>query len=207
MSAVSETDTVSFLRARPRLVNVARRVLGSGTEADDVVQDAWIRWQESDRSVVRDPAAFLTTTTTRLALNVGRSARVRHESDFGPPSAEIVDRTADPVQGAEQRDAVARALATVLERLSPAERAVYVLREAFDYPYRRIAGVLGLSEANVRQVATRARRHIDGDPRWTIDRALHARWADAFVTAARHGDLAEFERVLNEEVAGVRLAA
>lgn len=207
MTAVSEADTVSFLRARPRLVNVARRVLGSRTEADDVVQDAWIRWQESDRSVVRDPAAFLTTTTTRLALNVGRSARVRHESDFGPPSPDIADATAGPVEGAEQRDAVARALTTVHERLSPTERAVYVLREAFDYPHRRIAGVLGLSEANVRQVATRARHHIAGEPRWSVDRALHARWVDAFVRAARDGSLAELEQVLSEEGAHVRLAA
>ena len=87
MTALSEADT-SFVQARPRLFGIARRVLGSATDADDIVQEAWMRWQETDRSQVRDPAAFLATTTTRLALNVGQSARVRHETDFGPPLAE-----------------------------------------------------------------------------------------------------------------------
>ena len=121
-----------------------------------------MRWQESDAAAVRDPAAFLATTTTRLALNVGQSARVRRETDCAPRLVEAVDSGADPVLGAEQREALERALRTVLETLSPTERAVYVLREAFDYPHRRIAEALGLSEANARQLVTRARRHIVG---------------------------------------------
>ncbi|MBE2315714.1 sigma-70 family RNA polymerase sigma factor [Solirubrobacter sp. CPCC 204708] len=196
MSAVSDTDTVSFLHVRHRLVGVARRVLGGPADAEDVVQDAWVRWQESDRSVVRDPTAFLTTTTARLALNVGGSARVRHETDFGASSPEIVDAAADPVRDAERGEAVAHALATVCETLSPTERAVYVLREAFDYPHRRISEVVGLSEANVRQVARRARRRLDGEPHGTADPGTHARLVEAFVAAARTGDLPRLEREL-----------
>ena len=106
--SVLDADTVSFVHARPRLFGIARRVLGSAADADDVVQEAWIRWQESDRSGVRDPTAFLATTTTRLALNVGQSARVRHETDFGAARCStLVDPAADPVFGAERREALA----------------------------------------------------------------------------------------------------
>ena len=124
---------------RPRLFGIAYRVLGSATEADDVVQDTWIRWQGTDRSKVRDATAFLATTTTRLAINVGQSARARRETPIGPRPFELLDPGADPSLGAEQREALELAVRTLLEKLSPTERAVYVLREAFDYPYRQIA--------------------------------------------------------------------
>ena len=137
--SVSEADAMSFVRARPRLHSIARRVLGSAADADDVVQDAWMRWQSTDRSEVRDPAAFLATTTTRLALNVGQSARARHETNIGASLFDAVDPAADPVRSAERTESLERAVWTILERLSPTERAVYVLREAFDYPHRRIA--------------------------------------------------------------------
>jgi RNA polymerase sigma-70 factor, ECF subfamily len=194
--SVLDADTVSFVHVRPRLFGIARRVLGSASDADDIVQEAWIRWHESDRSLVRDPAAFLATTTTRLALNVGQSARARRETDFGERLVDLVDSGADPVRGAEQREALARALWTVLETLSPTERAVYVLREGFDYPHRRIAEALGLSEANARQLVTRARRHIAGEPRWTVHTGEHARLVDAFIAAAQTGDLAGLEEQL-----------
>jgi RNA polymerase sigma-70 factor (ECF subfamily) len=202
-----DPDTVSFVRARPRLFGIARRVLGSAADADDVVQEAWIRWQESDRSVVRDPAAFLATTTTRLALNVGQSARVRRETDIGPRLLDVVDPGADLVVGAQRREALELALSTVLERLSATERAVYVLREAFEYPHRRIAAVVGLSEANARQLVTRARRRMTGAPRFAVDAAELARLADAFVAAAQRGALAELEQLLVEEGAHACLAA
>ena len=205
--SVSEADTVSFVHVRPRLFGIARRVLGSAAEADDVVQEAWIRWQESDRSRVRDPGAFLATTTTRLAINVGQSARVRHESVFAAQLADTVDPAADPVRRAQQREALAHALATVLEKLSPTERAVYLLREAFEYPHRRIAEVVGLSEANVRQLVTRARRHIAGEARWTVDADEHERLVEAFVSAAHSGELARLEYLLVTEGSSVRLAA
>lgn len=209
---VSEADARSFVHARPRLFGIARRVLGSASDADDVVQEAWIRWQESDRSVVRDPAAFLATTTTRLALNVSRSARVRHETSIGPRLVELVDSGADPSRGAEQREAIEVALTTVLERLSPTERAVYLLREGFEYPYRRIARVMGLSEPNARQLVTRARRRMAGEPRWSVDAGEHECLVDAFVAAAQTGDIVRLERLLAaavraEEDEHVRIAA
>src|ERR1700754_820124 len=105
-SAVSEGDAVSFVRARPRLFGIARRVLGSAADADDVVQDAWGRWQETDRSRVREPAAFLATTTTRLALNVGQTARARHETDIGTRLFDAIDPSADPELDAEQGEAL-----------------------------------------------------------------------------------------------------
>jgi RNA polymerase sigma-70 factor, ECF subfamily len=204
---ISEADAVSFVRARPRLFSIARRVLGSATDADDVVQDAWMRWVQTDRSQVRDPAGFLATTTKRLALNVGQTARARHETDIGPRLLDAVDPAADPELGAEQRAALELALWTVLERLSGAERAVYVLREAFEYPHRRIAHVVGLSEANVRQLVTRARARISDEPRWTVDAAEHERLVDAFVAAAQSGDLVRLEHLLQEEDSDARIAA
>jgi RNA polymerase sigma-70 factor, ECF subfamily len=212
--AVSEADAVSFVRARPRLFGIARRVLGSTTDADDVVQEAWMRWAQTDRSRVRDPAAFLATTTMRLALNVGQSARSRRETGVGPQLFEAVDPAADPTLDAEHRDALALALRTVLETLSPTERAAYVLREAFDYPHRRIADVAGLSEANARQVVKRARRRVGSEARWAVDAAEHRCLFEAFVAAAQSGDLAGLERVLSaegdaapEEGSCVRIAA
>jgi RNA polymerase sigma-70 factor (ECF subfamily) len=206
MTPVSESDTLSFLHARPKLITVARRVLASAGEADDVVQEAWIRWQQRDRSTVRDPAAFLTTTTMRLALNANQSARSRHDAGFGPPP-DIVDATTDLVSAAERREAIEQALARVLERLSRHERAVYVLREAFDYPHTRTAAILGLSEANVRQIAARARRAIVGHPRRRVDVAVHARLVEAFTAAAQTGELGPLERLLCDEATDARLAA
>jgi RNA polymerase sigma-70 factor (ECF subfamily) len=205
MTIVSEADAVSFLDARPRLLRIARRVLVNPAEADDVVQDAWVRWQETDRAVVRDPAAFLTTTTTRLALNVGQSARMRRESSVGTWTGDTVDPTADPAQAAEQGAELEVALRTLLERLTPTERAVYVLREAFEYPHRRIAEVLELSEANVRQIVTRARRHLAGDARWAVGPALYEDLLDTFVEAAETGDLEALEQLLSDTIEPARL--
>jgi RNA polymerase sigma-70 factor (ECF subfamily) len=196
--SVSEADALSFECARARLTAIARRVLGSAADADDVVQDAWMRWQSTDRSAVRDPTAFLATTTTRLALNVGQSARARHETIIGAALLDAVDPAADPVRSAERTEALERALWTVLERLSPTERAVYVLRQAFDYPHRRIGAVLGLTEANARQLAGRAGRRMSRDARRTVDPAEHARLVAAFVAATERGDLGRLETVLAE---------
>jgi RNA polymerase sigma-70 factor, ECF subfamily len=196
LTLVSEADAASFETVRPRLFGIAYRVLGSATDADDVLQDAWIRWQRTDRSEVRDADAFLAATTTRLAINVIQSARARHETHIGPLLAERVDIGADPSADAEQGEALELALRRLLEKLSPTERAAYLLREAFDYPYRRIGGVLGLSEVNARQLVTRARRGLGGDHRRPVDATQQQRLRDAFVIAARVGDLATLERLL-----------
>jgi RNA polymerase sigma-70 factor, ECF subfamily len=204
---LSEPDTVSFVRARPRLFGIARRVLGSASDADDIVQEAWMRWLQADRSNVRDPAAFLATTTTRLALNLGQSARARRETDLGPHLLDAVDASADPARTVEQGEALRLALRTVLETLSPTERAVYILREAFEYPHRRIAQLVGLSEANTRQLVTRARRRLLEPPRWPVDGAEHQRLVEIFVEAAHSGDLGRLEAMLVEEDPRVAIAA
>jgi RNA polymerase sigma-70 factor (ECF subfamily) len=197
---VSETDAASFQNVRPRLFGIAYRVLGSRTEADDVVQDAWIRWQRTDRGTIRDPAAFLATMTSRLALTVGQSARMRHEISSGPLQVDAVDLGDDPSRIAEQSDALERALLTLLEKLSATERAAYVLREAFDYPHRRIAELLGLTEANARQIVTRARERLRGERPRRVAAAEHRCLVDAFVAAAQTGDLASLERLLAAEI-------
>jgi RNA polymerase sigma-70 factor, ECF subfamily len=191
----------SFEAVRPRLFGIAYRTLESAADADDVVQDAWIRWHRTDRNKVRDTAAFLATTTKRLALNVAQSARVRHETSVDPRHPEPVDLHADPTLGAERREALALALRTLMERLSPSERAAYLLREAFDYPYRRIAGVLATSEANARQLVTRARLHLASEPRRQVGPAEQQRFIEAFVNAAQTGDLTTLEQLLAADVA------
>ncbi len=150
----------AFVRARPRLFAIARRLLGSAAEADDVLQDVWLRWQATDRRVVLNAPAFLATTTTRLAINVAQSARARRETQVGRWLPEPIDTAADPGLGAERGEALAVAALVLRDRLSPSERAAFVLREAFDYPYRQIAEILRLGEANTRQLVTRARKHL-----------------------------------------------
>lgn len=160
-STGSHDDGLSaFIHVRPRLFGIAYRMLGSAAEAEDILQDVWVRWQMADRSLVRDTAAFLATTTTRLAINVMRSARSRREVNVGPFMPEHADTSADPSSGAERSEALESAAQILLETLSPMERAAYVLREAFDYPYREIAHMLRLEEANTRQLVTRARQHV-----------------------------------------------
>ena len=129
----------AFLCARPRLFGIAYRMLGSAAEAEDIVQDVWVRWQTTDRSPVRNPLAFLVTATTRLAINVLQSARARRETAAGPSLPEPVDTSTDPGLGAERGEALNLAVLLLLEKLSPTERAAYVLREAFNHPYREIA--------------------------------------------------------------------
>jgi RNA polymerase sigma-70 factor, ECF subfamily len=191
---------VSFEAVRPRLFGIAYRTLESAADADDVVQDTWIRWQGTDRNNVRDAAAFLATTTKRLALNVAQSARVRRETSVDPWDPEPVDVQADPTLGAERREALELAMRTLMEKLSPSERAAYLLREAFDYPYRRISDVLATSEANARQLLTRARLHLASEPRRQVSAAEQQRFIDAFVDAAQTGDLRTLEQLLAAHV-------
>ena len=197
----------SFEAVRPRLFGIAYRTLESAADADDVVQDAWIRWHRTDRNTVRDTAAFLATTTKRLALNVAQSARVRHETSIDPRHPEPVDVRADPMVGAERREALALALRMLMEKLSPSERAAYLLREAFDYPYRWISDVLATSEANARQLVTRARLHLASEPRREVSAAEQQRLLEAFVDAAQTGDLTTLEQLLAADVVASSPAA
>jgi RNA polymerase sigma-70 factor (ECF subfamily) len=189
-----------FINVRPRLFGIAYRMLGSAVEAEDIVQDAWMRWQSTDRSVVRDPPAFLVTTTTRLAINVAQSARSRHEEYVGPWLPEPIDTSADPRLGAERSEALEFAVLILLEKLSPTERAAYVLREAFDYPYREIAEILRLSEENTRQIVTRARKHISDERQAPVSYEERERLLNAFIAAAQNGDLPALEGLFASQV-------
>lgn len=182
-----------FLNMRNRLFAIAYRMLGSAGEAEDVVQDVWLRWQTTDRSVVRDAGAFLATATTRLAINVMQSARARHETSVAPWHPEQIDSSSDPRLAAERDQALVCAMRMLLEKLTPTERAAYILREAFDYAYRDIASVLRLAEANARQVVTRARQHIVSDRTTTTSSTDLQRLLGAFVAAAHDGDVAGLE--------------
>jgi RNA polymerase sigma-70 factor (ECF subfamily) len=189
----------AFLGVRPRLFGIAYRMLGSAAEAEDIVQDVWLRWQTADRSLVRDAAAFLATTATRLAINVMQSARSRRETYVGPWLPEPVDTSADPGSGVERGEALQLGVVVLLKTLSPTERAAYILREAFDYSYRDIANVLRLEEANARQVVTRARQHVVNGRRMPTSSTGQTRLLDAFIAAAQHGDVAGLESLLASE--------
>jgi RNA polymerase sigma-70 factor, ECF subfamily len=197
----------AFLSVRPRLFSIAYRMLGSAAEAEDLVQDVWVRWQMANRSLVRDAAAFLVTTATRLAINVMQSARSRRETYVGPWLPEPVDTSADARSGAERRQALACGVLLLLEKLTPTERAAYILREAFDYAYRDIANVLRLEEANARQVVTRARQHVANGRRMPASSTKQRRLLDSFIAAAQHGDVAGLEGLLASEVVSTAASA
>jgi RNA polymerase sigma-70 factor (ECF subfamily) len=190
----------AFNESRPRLFGIAYRMLGSVAEAEDIVQEAWVRWQGTDRTVVRNPAGFLTTVTTRLAINTAESARVRREQYVGPWLPEPVDTSADPSLGAEKAEALESAVLMLLERVRPDQRAAYVLREAFDYSYDEVADILETSTANARQLVSRAKKAVGSDRRDPVDPAAHRRLLEAFVAAARDGDVKRLEQVLSAEV-------
>ena len=197
---VPDTDVRAFEDVRPRLFGIAYRMLGSVAEAEDVVQDAWLRWQGTDRREVRNPAAILTTTATRLAINATTSAHARRETYVGPWLPEPVDTSADPALGAERAEALGTAVLLLLEKLGPTERAAYVLREAFGYSYREIADVLDTTEVNARQVARRAREHLESERSAPATPAQQRRLLESFVAAARAGDLDRLERLLVDDV-------
>jgi RNA polymerase sigma factor (sigma-70 family) len=190
----------AFLSVRPRLFGIAYRMLHSPAEAEDIVQDVWVRWQTADRRMVRDAAAFLVTTATRLAINVLQSARSRRETHVAPWLPEPIDAQSDPGQGAERLQALEFGVRLLLERLSPAERAAYILREAFDYAYRDIANILRIEEANARQVVTRARQHVANGRNTRASATTRRRLLDSFIAAAQRGEVAGLECVLASEV-------
>jgi RNA polymerase sigma-70 factor (ECF subfamily) len=195
-----EEAAAVFGSVRPRLFGIAYRMLSSATEAEDLLQEVWLRWQLCDRGAVVNPAAFLATTTTRLAINALQSARVRRETYIGPWLPEPVDTSADPFLGAERAEALEFAALLMVEKLTPNERAVYVLREAFDYPYAQIAQILESTEPAVRQLLSRARKHMAGDRRAHADPVAQRELLSTFLAAARLGDLAGLERVFASNV-------
>ncbi|MCX5166475.1 RNA polymerase sigma-70 factor [Streptomyces antibioticus] len=195
-----EEATREFTKASPRLFGIAYRVLGSAVEAEDVVQEAWLRWQNTDRRTIREPAAFLATVTTRLAINLSQSARMRRESYIGPWLPDPLDTAADPQVGAERAEALDLAVLFLLEKLNAVERAAYVLREAFEYSYKEIAAILETSEGNTRQLVSRARKHLSSERREPVSSDAHRRLLEVFLAAAQNGDLRGLEEVLTTDV-------
>lgn len=194
--------TSVFVRLRPRLLRIAYRIVGNVQEADDIVQEVWLRWYRTDRTAVIDPPAFLATTTSRLAINLVQSARRRHETCVGARiSEEATDDGADPHAQTEHREAVDLAVRLLLERLSPAERATYVLREGFGYPYRDIAETLHIGAPNARQLVKRARDRLSSSRRHPVTPAAHSRLLHALVSASRGGELAGLEELLATDLA------
>jgi RNA polymerase sigma factor (sigma-70 family) len=193
-------DAADFQSVRPRLFGIAYRMLGQAADAEDVVQDVWLRWQGADRAVVRDRLAFLVKITTRVALNVAGSARARREVcvDSRLPGPGLPAE--DPMAATERSADLEHAVLLLLQRLSPAERAVFVLREAFGYPFHDIAEALGISEVNARQLRQRAYAHLARSRQEPVGRATRERLLNAFLDAAEAGALAHLERLLADDV-------
>ena len=195
-----EDALTTFDAHRRRLFGVAYRMLSTVADAEDVVQETWIRWQNTDRSKVQEPIAFLTTIVTRLSINVLQSSRVRRETYIGPWLPEPVNTEDDPSLGAERAEALQFAILLTLEKLTATERAAYILREAFDYPYPRIAEVISSSPASARQLVSRARAHLASAKHATVDPGAQRRLLEAFLTAAQKGDVRELESLFAADV-------
>jgi RNA polymerase sigma-70 factor (ECF subfamily) len=194
-----------FDRLRPKGFAIAYRMLGSASEAEEVVQEASLRlYRELEEGTeVESPEAYFTTVVTRLAIDELRSARARREVYTGEwlPEPILTAEEEDPARHAEIADSLSLGLLVVLETLTPEERAVFLLREVFDYPHDRIAGVLGKSPAAVRQLAVRARGHVgERNPRFETSREQHDRLAASFFDAFEEGDLEKLESLLADDV-------
>ena len=192
-----ETDVLApFAQLRSRLIRIAYRMLGSAAEAEDVVQEAYIRWHEADRTAVRVPEAFLVRIVTRLCLDILKSARAQRERYIGSWLPE-------PVLGGgeEQHDDVSFMLMLALERLSPLERAAFLLHDVFDLDFAMVAQALGRDAPACRQLASRARRHIrEARPRFPVAPERGKEIAAAFFDASRHGDIQMLQRLLAADV-------
>jgi RNA polymerase sigma-70 factor (ECF subfamily) len=191
-----------FEELRPLLFSIAYRILGSVGEAEDAVQEAWLRFDGS-ATVPHSTKAFLSATVTRISIDVLRSARVRREQYVGPwfPEPLLSDPYEDPARAAELADSLSMAALVLLERLSPLERAVFVLREVFAFDYDDIAAAVGRSEAACRQLLVRARRHVrDERPRFEADRRERQELATRFFEALRDGDVLGLQDLLSADV-------
>ncbi|HEY0596924.1 RNA polymerase sigma factor SigJ, partial [Sphingopyxis sp.] len=193
--AVDAADAAtSFDPLRPLLTRVAYRMLGSVADAEDVVQDAFIRWLGTDRSAVREPAAFLRRTVTRLCLDQIKSARNRRETYVGP-------WLPDPLVEEEEEDDVTLPLMLALERLSPLERAAFLLHDVFGVGFEEVATTIDRDPAATRQLAARARTHVrDARPRYKLEKERGLQIADAFFAASRSGDMRALGALLAADV-------
>ena len=198
-AAAQATEVAAtFEELRPRLVGIAYGMLGSVAEAEDVVQDAWLRLQRTDLAPIDDLAGWLVTTTSRLALDVLRSARSRRETYVGPWLPEPVETAPDPTDVAALAESLSWAMLVVLETLTPAERAAFVLHDVFGLAFPEIAAALGRTPAACRKLASRAREHIEErKPRFDVDPHAHHEVVTAFADALGTGDLHALLRLLD----------
>jgi RNA polymerase sigma-70 factor (ECF subfamily) len=201
----ADDAVVVFQAHRGMLLGLAYRLLGSFADAEDVVQMAWLRWSATDRSVVEAPGRFLVTVVTRLSIDVTRLAHRQRETYVGPWLPEPVRaedmRTLEPADTVAQRETLSLAMLRIMQQLSAPERAVYVLREAFDLPYREIGEILGLSDANARQLHRRGSLHLDsGQDRFVADPEIHRHLVEQFLLAARTGERNTLEGLLARDV-------
>jgi RNA polymerase sigma-70 factor, ECF subfamily len=196
------TRAQEFEDLRPLLFAIAYRIVGSVGEAEDAVQETWLRYEASPTQPTSNKA-FLSAVVTRISIDVLRSARSRREQYVGPwfPEPLLTDPYEDPARSAELADSVSMAALLLLERLSPLERAVFVLREVFGFSFPEIASAVGRSEAACRQLAVRARRHMDeGRPRFEADRREREELAERFFDAFREGDVDGLRELLAADV-------
>lgn len=204
---LGEDDVDRFERSRPRLEAIAYRLLGSADEAQDAVQETFLRWHAADIDRIEVPEAWLTKVLTNLCLNQLQSARARRETYVGRWLPEPLlggDPMLGPADTAEQREAVSYAVLTLMERLSPNERAVYVLREAFDYPHRQVADMLDISEVASQQIFHRAKQHLAvTEAHRVLDRAAAQRVVEEFLAAASSGQTDELVRLLTKDAIAI----
>ncbi|MFE2491289.1 RNA polymerase sigma-70 factor [Streptomyces mirabilis] len=196
------TWTEEFEQLRPLMFSIAYRILGSVSEAEDAVQETWLRYELSATRPT-STKAFLSAVVTRISIDVLRSARQRREEYVGPwfPEPLLTDPYEDPAHSAELADTLSMASLLLLERLSPLERAVFVLREVFAFGFPDIASAVGRSEAACRQLAVRARRHMDaGRPRFEADRKEREKLAERFFDALREGNIDGLRELLADDV-------
>lgn len=195
-----------FEELRPLLFSIAYRILGSVTEAEDAVQETWLRYAATS-ALPRSLKTFLSATVTRISIDVLRSARVKREEYVGPwfPEPLLNDTYDHPERAAELADSVSMAALLLLERLSPLERAVFVLREVFGFDFSEVASAVDRSEVACRQLVSRARRHMQaGRPRFEADQRKHAELTERFFDAFRHGDVDELRELLAADVEATR---
>lgn len=200
---MSPNDEDLFDRLRPRLAAIAYRMLGTRADAEDVVQDAWLRWFRSERDRVESPEAWLVTTVTRLAIDRLRSAKAEREAYVGwwLPEPLVAVEESTPQGSAELAQELSLALLWVLERLAPEERAAFLLRQAFDHDYAEIGAMLGKTEAAARQMVHRAAQRVQQErPRFEVSREVHRALLQRFVAAARAGDRPALQALLADEV-------
>jgi RNA polymerase sigma-70 factor (ECF subfamily) len=199
----SSSDADTFAALRPRLFAIAYRMLGTRADAEDVLQDAWLRWHQADQAALQSAEAWLVTVVTRLAIDRLRAAKTEREAYVGwwlpEPLVELDERT--PEAAAELASDLSVAFLWVLERLSPEERAAFLMRQVFDQDYADVAALLGKSEAACRQLVHRAAERVQQErPRFEVDKDVHRRLLEKFMQAARGGERAAMKALLADDV-------